>query len=374
MNRKILIAFFIVLFASISLVVAYGPNLTKAHGNEEVKMDITFENTKQVEVTATQEVVTTMAPTELPTEISSAIVPTLLPQESARTKLIEILTQYGQVDPYYVSDEYWQKTADDINQFGTAERILVFEYHGDKYGSEGSNYAMIPESFEKDMRWLMENNYHFVTGSEMLGFLEGWLDLPKKSIFLTTDSGQTSDKSMGRIIPLFQKLESEYGSRPHMNSFIWTNQLNSDESPNCKNDACWELFRAVRDSGYFTIGTHTESHNDFEKDMNAADTTYDFNTSVSDIKSNLGLQVYSVTWPYESCPTFPKIVAQAGIKYGFGGWTREEQKLYSYKNDNMPLCLPRLFPPNPNGVSGRPSGLTLEEMLIRGEESVPLTK
>lgn len=52
------------------------------------------------------------------------------------------------------------------------------------------------------MRWLMENNYHFVTGAEMLGYLEGWLDLPK-IYFLTSDSGQGSDKSMGRIIPLY---------------------------------------------------------------------------------------------------------------------------------------------------------------------------
>jgi hypothetical protein len=374
MSKKTLIAFFIVLFVSISLVVAYGLNQTKAHGNEEVKMEITFEKTNRIEATTTQEVVLSVAPTELSTEIPPTVAPTLLPQESARIKLIEVLTQYGQVDSYYISNEYWQLLANNILQYGAAERILVLEYHGDNYRMYDGAYSMTPTSFEHDMRWLMENNYHFVTGAEMLGFLEGWLDLPKRSIFLTTDSGQTSDKSMGRIVPLYQKLESEYGSRPHMNSFIWTNQMNTGESAKCKNDACWETFRKVRDSGFFTIGTHTESHNDFEKKMNKDETIYDFNASILDIQTNLGLRVYSVTWPFESCSIFPEVIKEAGIKYAFGGWTRETLKLYSYKNDTMLLCLPRLFPPNPDGISGRPNGLTLEEMLIRGEESLPLTK
>ncbi len=374
MNRKTLIAFFVVLLASISFVVSCGLNQAKAHETDEVKMEITFEKTMRAEATATQEVVATMAPTEIPTEIPPTVAPTLLPQDSARNKLIEALTTYGQVDPYYISDEYWQKLDEDIKKYGPAERILILEYHGDNYWMYDGGYSMTPVSFEHDMRWLLENNYHFVTGAEMLGFLEGWLDLPKKSIFLTSDSGQGSDKSMGRIIPLYEKLESEYGYRPHMNSFIWTNQMDTDESAKCKNDACWETFRKVRDSGFFTIGTHTESHNDFELKMNEVETEYDFNTSITDIQTNLGLRVYSVTWPFEACSAFPNIITNAGIKYGFGGWTRETLKLYGYKSDNMPLCLPRLFPPNPDGISGRPNGMTLEEMLIRGEESLPLTK
>lgn len=72
-------------------------------------MEITFRKTMRTESTATQDVVATMAPTgSHPPKIPPTVAPTLLPQDSARAKLIEALTQYGQVDPYYISDAYWQ--------------------------------------------------------------------------------------------------------------------------------------------------------------------------------------------------------------------------------------------------------------------------
>lgn len=375
MNKKSLITFLVILFISISLILGCAPKGSSAHESNEVSMANTSEPITQTETPLEEELAPTTAPTNIPPTALPTPTSTSLPQDSARVKLSEVLTLYGQVDPYYVSDEYWQKLATDIEFSGPAKRILVLEYHGDNYWMYDGAYSQTPESFEHDMRWLMKNNYHFVTGAEMLGFVEGWLDLPSKSIFLTSDSGAASDKSMGRIIPLFQKLEIDYGYRPHMNSFIWTKAMDTNESAKCLNDSCWETFRKVRDSGYFTIGTHTESHEDFEKKMNKADTIYDFNTSITDIQNNLGLRVYSVTWPFESCSIFPELIRDAGIKYAFGGWTRETLKLYTYKSDNMPLCLPRLFPPNPDGYSGRPTGLTLQQMLDRGaNEYLPLSK
>jgi peptidoglycan/xylan/chitin deacetylase (PgdA/CDA1 family) len=309
-------------------------------------------------------------PTAMSTTAPTQTQPPIL-QGQSRDKVRQVMVNYGHVDQRYLSDVYWHRLDQNIEKYGKAQKVTVFEYHGDEYNMFKGIYAMTPESFARDMEWLMKNDYHFVTGAEMWAFLDGQLDLPKRSVFLTTDSGSGSDRSMARIIALYQNLEDKYGYPPHMNSYIWTMNMDSNEDPKCKQDACWQIYRDALDSGYFTIGTHTESHADFST-FTVKQTQYDLSQSISDIQTNLGLRVYAITWPFEACSPHHQTLADLGIKYAFGGWTRQPLQLYAYQNDDMPLCLPRLFPPNPNGVSGRPGGLTLIEILERGALDTPL--
>jgi len=317
----------------------------------------------------------TVTPTSLPTII---FIPTLAPTSTTvpvftveRQKIRTIMETYGRIDEKYLSDVYWQRLATAIEEYGPAQRILTLEFHGDTYSMADGHYAMTPEQFETQMRYLLDNNHHFVTGAEMVGFLEGWLQLPSRSIILTTDSGQGSVNSFARITALFTKLEAEYGVSPHMNSFIWTQGMTPAENYKCSNDSCWQFFRAAVQSGYFTFGTHTETHRDFSQ-LTDEDATWDINESQQEIHDALGLNVYSLSWPFEACSSNSDLIASLGIKYAFGGSTRDLKQLFSYTGDNMALCLPRLFPPNPNGTSGRPGGLTLEQMLQEAAQDVPL--
>ena len=55
--------------------------------------------------------------------------------------------------------------------------------------------------------------------------------------------------------------------------------------------------------------------------------------------------------------------APLGIKAAFGGRSRPLNDCAVFPNDNLRYCLPRLFPPNrQDRLSGRPAGMTLEEM------------
>jgi hypothetical protein len=276
------------------------------------------------------------------------------------------MEEYGRVDEKYLSDAYWERLARAIENYGAANRVLTLEFHGDTYGIGDELYVMTPEQFEIQMRYLLENDYHFVTGPEMLGFLEGWLKLPARAIILTTDSGQGSFGSYSRISALFAKLELEYGVSPHMNSFIWTQAMTSAENYKCPNDSCWQFYRDALQTGYYTFGTHTETHSDLGIVSNLY-ITWDINESIREIYESLGLKVYSLAWPFEACSPNTSLISSLGIKYAFGGWTRARNQLFSYTGDNTPLCLPRLFPPNPDGYSGRPMGMTLAQML---EESM----
>ena len=312
-------------------------------------------------------------PTLIPTATSISVLPTLTTvptvtvapkvYEETRSKIRRIMEAYGSVDEYYLSDAYWDKLQKDIADSGTAKRILTLEFHGDNYWMYDGSYSLTPEAFAVQMDWLMKNNYHFVTIHETEGYIEGWLDLPAKSIILTTDSGGGSKNSLARITEVFKLLDKKYGYRPHMQSYIWTHGMFPEETVTCTDNACWQAFNTAKDSGYFSFGSHTQTHRDFSH-LTLDDTLWDIKDSQKKILANLGIKVYAITWPFEACSPYENQIREtAGITIAYGGWSKPIKEAFTAKSDTMALCLPRLFPPNSEGYSGRPVGVTLEQML-----------
>ena len=324
----------------------------------------------------------TPTPTITPTPTDIPVIPTNTPVPSPTPSLTfndfesighlySDMRDYGQINEYQLSYDYWLEVDRRIAMYGEAKRLLVMEYHGDSYSMFEDKYALTPESFVSQMTYLLENEYHFVTVLELQGFVEGWLKLPARSVVLTTDSGSTSQVSIPRMITAFQKLESIYGSRPQMISFIWTYNMDKDEADNCAEDACWQTFLTAKNSGYFTFGSHTESHQDFST-FTTSQTMYDLKANRLEIQKNLGLTVFAIAWPFEACSPYTDLLAENGWTLAFGGYSRLMSQLYTYVNDPLSLCLPRLFPPNPDGISSRPAGLTLPQMLEEMQKDVPL--
>lgn len=316
---------------------------------------------------------------EIPTEVS-ALLPTFPPNPEISTEIPSplsawdlqrtntrlIMEEYGFVEEYYLTEEYWSTLYNRIASYGVAERIAALEYHGNDYSMYDGTYSMTPAHFYTQIEYLMENDYHFVTIHELKGFLEGWLDLPERSIILTTDSGYTSKTSFQSIVSQFSELEDLYGYRPHMQSYIWTKGMTEIESVQCRNDACWDSFREAKESGFFTFGTHSETHPRFELKSKEF-LKDDLQISINKIYDNIEISVYAITWPHESCPQNFEVLDVVGIQIGFGGLSKPEKDAFVYKNDDMHLCLPRLFPPNGGGYSSRPYGFTLEDILYSQE-------
>lgn len=287
--------------------------------------------------------------------------------DEERVKILELMNKYNYIEGYQLSDEYWEKMAERIDKYGKAHRILPLEFHGDIYDMY-DNYAMTEESFLKQITYLMENDYHFLTVHELQGFVSGWLDLPLRSIILTTDPGYLVWESNERMISNFSKLESIYGYKPHMITFIVTQGMSEEENYLCKDNTCWLSYIKGVEAGYFSLGTHTHWHNHHDE-VTEQDALTDIKMSQEIIFENTGIKVYSISWPYEICSPYTDMLENTlGITLGFGGLTRPESN-YVHKSDDQYLCLPRMFPENPNGLSGRPEGMTLEEMLevVTGE-------
>jgi len=244
-----------------------------------------------------------------------------------------------------------------IEAYGVAKSIPAFEYHGDYYNMY-PGYYMDPGYFAKQMEWLAINDFHAVTADELVGYLNGELDLPGRSVILTTDSGNTSLNSLPRMVPVLK----EYGM--HFISFIWTKNMDKGESSVCKEDRCWKTFESALSSGVFSFGCHSETHRDFSK-VKASEGLSELRSSMDEIESRLGIKVKCLSWPYEACAYTPDELKSIGLEFAFGGTSRPIMEMAVYPNDPMRYCLPRILPPAPNGVSGRPNNMTMEQIMER---------
>lgn len=242
---------------------------------------------------------------------------------------------------------------------GAASRIPALEFHGDSYTLAGGAYSMNPETFLYLMEWFQANDVWAMTADEVVGFINGTVVMPARSVILTTDSGNTSQASLARMIPVLQQ------TGMHFISFIWTSNMETGEHDLCRDDRCWEAFREALQSGVFSFGTHSESHRDFAG-LTAEEGIRDLLRSTAEIEDNLGIRSNLISWPFESVPSWASELEAFGYEGSFAGNSRFAM-VHNVVHFDEPLrwSLPRVLPPNPGTLtSGRPSGLTIEEMMV----------
>jgi len=242
---------------------------------------------------------------------------------------------------------------------GAATRAPALEFHGDSYTLGGGRYSMVPDTFQYLMEWFQDHDVWSMTSEEVVGFINGTMEMPARSVILTTDSGNTSQDSLARMIPVLNR------TGMHFISFIWTRNMASGEHDLCAGDRCWEAFREAQASGVFSFGTHTESHRDFAT-LTAEEGIRDILQSATEIEDNLGVFPNLISWPYESYPHWAEMLDDYGFDGGFAGNCRYAM-IWNVVQFNEPRrwSLPRVLPPNPGTlVSGRPSGLNIHEMMV----------
>ena len=282
-----------------------------------------------------------------------------LPSGTAREQIYARMQAYGDVQEAYLSDDYWQQLEARLAHCGSAQDILTLEYHGDSYTMYDGRYSMNPQAFRAQVAYLMQQDYHFATLHEVEGFVQGWLELPRCSVILTTDVSDEHAASLLSIASTFADLEAEYGYAPHMIAFIWTGAM---ESGVCWGGGCWEDLNEALESGYFTFGTHSYSHQDFGQ-ITPAEQAEDLQRSILDLQTKMSLTPYALAWPFETCSAFSDTISALGITLAWGGVTKPMEQNFTSWLDPRPLCLPRMLPPNIEGISMRPPGYTLQQML-----------
>jgi hypothetical protein len=205
----------------------------------------------------------------------------------------------------------------------------------------------------------MANDYHFVTLHEAEGFVYGWLELPARSVILSSDNGGTGMDCMLSIAETFSELSAKYGYNPHMQSFIWTKAM---VVGSCADGSCWQILNQANATGYFTFGSHSYEHADFGE-ISASEGIADLQKANQLLLDNTGIQSYALAWPFETCSPYPVTIREMGFTLAWGGYVKPVEKNFTAWLDPQPLCLPRLLPPNIEGISMRPLGMTLWEMM-----------
>jgi peptidoglycan/xylan/chitin deacetylase (PgdA/CDA1 family) len=246
-----------------------------------------------------------------------------------------------------------------IHKYGPATRIPALEFHGDNYYMYDGAYCMNPATFRYLMTWLRDNEVWAASSDEVVAYIQGDLMLPSRSIILTTDSGNVSQPSLARMIPVLQE------TGMHFISLIWTRYMQSSESTLCQEDVCWNAFREARDSGVFSFGSHTETHRDFAL-LSREDGLNDLLESKKEIEDSLGVSPQLISWPFESVPGWADILADYGFAGAFagGGSRTPMQNNVLLPDEPRPWSLPRLLPPNIGTLtSGRPAGKSIQQMM-----------
>jgi peptidoglycan/xylan/chitin deacetylase (PgdA/CDA1 family) len=246
-----------------------------------------------------------------------------------------------------------------VRKYGPATRVPALEFHGDNYYFFDGAYCMNPPTFKYLMELLQENEVWSATSDEVVAYIQGQIDLPARSIILTTDSGNASVVSLERMTPVLQE------TGMHFISLIWTRYMQATESVLCQGDICWSAFRDALDSGVFSFGSHSETHRDLAT-LSPEEGLADMLDSKKEIEDMLGVTPQLISWPFESVPSWAPILADHGFVGSFAGGGSRKTMLENVilPSEPSPGDLPRVLPPNFGSLtSGRPGGKTMLEML-----------
>lgn len=148
----------------------------------------------------------------------------------------------------------------EVNKGGLApegyQMVPILCYHRFAENCKSSN-CMPAHVFEKQMRYLKENNYRIVTLRELYDFLQYRRSLPERSVVITIDDGYRSAYDIA--YPILNEFDFK------ATLFIYTDYVGISEGA-----ITWDQLREMKARG-FEVGAHTVTHCDLTKKKEGED-------------------------------------------------------------------------------------------------------
>jgi peptidoglycan/xylan/chitin deacetylase (PgdA/CDA1 family) len=175
------------------------------------------------------------------------------------------------------------------------------------YHCVADDREVTPAGFERQLKYLFDKGYFTPPLADFLAYLRGEKTLPDKSVLLTFDDGYADNWICA--YPLLKK----YGFRgivflttKHIVDFAPRSTLaDGAKSPETLKDLrgpqgflSWQELRVMVDTGVFDVGSHTETHNFFDKRRKWEDMPGELLRSSKTIENRLGFKPISVAWPW----------------------------------------------------------------------------
>ena len=156
--------------------------------------------------------------------------------------------------------------------------------------SDPDNFSYIntPQSFEENVKTLVENGYTFMSFKELNDSINGTTNLPSKPILITMDDGYFSNYEY--IYPILQKY--------NVKASIFTVTDKIGKEIDGKKYLGWEQCKEMQDSGLVGIFSHSKRHVFYDK-LPARSIRDDVKESYKIIEEKLGKQDLKVfAYPY----------------------------------------------------------------------------
>ena len=117
------------------------------------------------------------------------------------------------------------------------------------------NYINTPQSFEENIKVLLENGYTFISFQELNDAINGKISLPEKPILINFDDGYYSNYEY--VFPILKK----YNVKTSI--FIVTDKIGKEIDG--KKYLSWEQCKEMQDSGLAEIFSHSKRHVFYDK-------------------------------------------------------------------------------------------------------------
>ena len=117
------------------------------------------------------------------------------------------------------------------------------------------NYINTPQSYEENIKVLLENGYTFISFQELDDANNGKISLPEKPILVTFDDGYASNYEY--IFPILKKYNVK------VSIFVVTDKIGKEVDG--KKYLSWEQCKEMQDSGLVEIFSHSKRHVFYDK-------------------------------------------------------------------------------------------------------------
>ena len=150
------------------------------------------------------------------------------------------------------------------------------------------NYINTPQSFEENIKALLENGYTFISFQELNDAINGKISLPEKPILINFDDGYYSNYEY--VFPILQK----YNVKASI--FVVTDKIGKEIDG--KRYLSWEQCKEMQANGLVDIFSHSKRHVFYDK-LPVRMVRDDVIESYKIIEENLGSKALKVfAYPY----------------------------------------------------------------------------
>ncbi|HDN95238.1 MAG TPA: xylanase [Nitrospirae bacterium] len=186
--------------------------------------------------------------------------------------------------------------------------VLAYHHVNDH---RGDMVTVVPEVFEKQMRYLRDAGYRTLRASELLSYINGEISLDEKAVMITFDDGWLDNYV--HAFPILRKyninatifLATDWIERASENAIDLNARIPNHKESNLlvkrgeeyRVVLNWELIREMAESGLVEFHSHTKSHGKCHN-LSAEELEEELEGSRKIMEERLGRPCTALCWPF----------------------------------------------------------------------------